>query len=64
MKRMAQCHCHEPAFGTIIHHDATHLFQNNIRIGESQCFSALGFFAYLIFRVFRAFFLFRPQKYR
>jgi len=27
-------------------------------------FSALGFFAYLIFRVFRAFFLFRPQKYR
>jgi hypothetical protein len=27
-------------------------------------FSALGFFAYLTFRVFRAFFLFRPQKYR
>ncbi len=27
-------------------------------------FSALGFMAYLIFRVFRAFFLFRPQKYR
>jgi hypothetical protein len=27
-------------------------------------FSALGFFAYLIFRVFRVFFLFRPQKYR
>ena len=26
-------------------------------------FSALGFFAYLVFRVFRAFFLFRPQKY-
>jgi hypothetical protein len=26
-------------------------------------FSALGFIAYLIFRVFRAFFLFRPQKY-
>lgn len=27
-------------------------------------FSALGFMAYLVFRVFRAFFLFRPQKYR
>ncbi|MGB2867270.1 MAG: ATP-binding protein [Bacteroidota bacterium] len=27
-------------------------------------FSALGFIAYLIFRVFRSFFLFRPQKYR
>jgi hypothetical protein len=27
-------------------------------------FSALGFVAYLIFRVFRAFFIFRPQKYR
>lgn len=26
-------------------------------------FSALGFFAYMVFRVFRAFFLFRPQKY-
>jgi hypothetical protein len=27
-------------------------------------FSALGFFAYMVFRVFRAFFLFRPQKYQ
>ena len=27
-------------------------------------FSALGFIAYLLFRVFRAFFIFRPQKYR
>jgi hypothetical protein len=27
-------------------------------------FSALGFIAYLIFRVFRTFFLFRPQKYQ
>ena len=27
-------------------------------------FSALGFIAYLVFRVFRKFFLFRPQKYR
>jgi hypothetical protein len=27
-------------------------------------FSALGFIAYLIFRVFRAFFLFRPQKFQ
>jgi len=27
-------------------------------------FSALGFMAYLIFRVFRAFFIFRPQKYK
>lgn len=27
-------------------------------------FSTLGFIAYLIFRVFRTFFLFRPQKYR
>lgn len=26
-------------------------------------FSALGFIAYLVFRVFRAFFVFRPQKY-
>ncbi len=27
-------------------------------------FSALGFIAYLVFRVFRTFFLFRPQKFR
>ena len=27
-------------------------------------FSALGFLMYLTFRVFRNFFLFRPQRYR